>query len=87
MVHTGVLDGGGGGKLDLGVRDWNGWWPHVVKLWNVIWKRGAWTRALFIFEVVLLRFNLGRDVARLQMELVLWWCLMRFMGGPMCWIG
>ena len=58
-MHTGVLDGGGGGKLDLRVRDWNGWWPLVVEIWKMIWSRKAWTRALLDFEVVALRIDLG----------------------------
>ena len=54
-----MLAGGGGGKLDLGMRDQSGWWSLVVELWKVVWSKKERNRALFDLEVVALRIDLG----------------------------
>ena len=59
LLHTGVLAGGVGGRLDLGIRNQSGRWPLVVKLWKMVWGEKARTRALFDLEVVALRVDLG----------------------------
>ena len=59
LVHTGVLAGSIGGKLDLGIRNQRGWWSLVVEFWKVVWGKKARTRALFDLEVVALRIDLG----------------------------